>query len=172
MKSHNCFKAVLALGTGVFVMLLISGCSMFGSHTASSEDNVPQMEDKMSEASRTSTAVYHDFEDVLIPVQLSVIQKKTMMVSTPGYRSGILSLKGRVDSNSLYDFFSRNMEKDNWKILSRIKSPDTTIMVFQKTARCAVFTIRDRQIYTYVDIAVAPTLVGGSTIQNSDNLTY
>ncbi len=172
MKLSNCFKTVLAICAVVFSVLLISGCSMFGNSTTSSEDGASALEAKRASVSKTPTAIYHDFEDVLIPVQMSVIKDKTMMVSTPGYRSGILSLKGRVDSNSLYNFFSTNMEKDNWQILSRIKSPDTTIMVFQKTARCAVFTIRDEKIYTYVDIAVAPTLGKDHTMQHTENLTY
>lgn len=119
-------------------------------------------EDRSAEAPQKPTAVYHDFEDVLVPVEMSVVKDRTLIVSTPGYRSGIITLKGRVESNSLYNFFSNNMEKDNWQVFSRIKSPDTTIMVYQKTSRCAVITIRDEQVYTYVEISVAPT-VGGTT---------
>ncbi len=50
------------------------------------------------------------------------------------------------------------MQKDNWSVISQIKSPGTTIMVFQKTNRTAVITIRDEQIYTWVEVGVAPTV--------------
>ncbi len=99
-----------------------------------------------------------------------MVKDRTVIVETPGFRSGILTLKGMVDITSLYNFFSNNMEKDNWQVVSKIKSPGTTIMVFQKTARCAVITIRDAQINTYVEIGVAPTL-GGAKVGDA-NLTY
>ena len=93
-----------------------------------------------------------------MPEELTIMTDRTVVVSTPGFRSGILVLKGRVEPNSLDNFFSINMEKDNWKVLSRIKAPETTIMVFQKATRvCAVITIREEQIYTYVEIGIAPT---------------
>ena len=119
------------------------------------------------EAGNKPLAVYHDFEDVLVPEELTIIKDRTVIVSTPGFRSGILSLKGRVESNSLYNFFSMNMEKDNWEVISRIKAPETTLMVFQKATRCAVISIREEQIYTYVEIGIAPTLRGVS--QNPTN---
>ncbi len=71
---------------------------------------------------------------------------------------GILNLRGRVDRRSLFNFFNANMQKDNWNVISQIKSSGTTIMVFQKTARTAVITIRDEQIYTYVAVGVAPSV--------------
>jgi len=111
--------------------------------------------------SRKTTAVYYDFEDVLIPMELKVVDDKTVVVSTPGLTSGIIALKGRVERRSLYNFFNNNMQKDNWNILSQIKSPGTTIMVFQKTARISVITIRSEQIYTYVEIGVAPFMTEG-----------
>ncbi|MCP4719941.1 MAG: hypothetical protein GY860_10840, partial [Desulfobacteraceae bacterium] len=83
---------------------------------------------------------------------------KTVVVSTPGFRSGILALKGRVDSTSLFNFFSNNMLKDNWNVVSKIKSPGNTIMVFAKPSRCAVITIKESQINTFVEIGVAPTM--------------
>ena len=49
-----------------------------------------------SPVSRKTTAVYYDFEDVLIPLELKVVQDKSVIVSTPGFTSGILVLKGRV----------------------------------------------------------------------------
>ena len=48
--------------------------------------------------------------------------------------------------------------KDNWNIVSQIKSPSSTIMIFQKAARWAVITIRAKDFYTYVEVGVAPTL--------------
>ena len=70
----------------------------------------------------------------------------------------MITLKGRIERRSLFNFFSNNMQKDNWNILSQIKSPGTTIMVFQKAARISVITIRSEQYNTYVEVGVAPSV--------------
>ncbi len=166
MKFHTNYRLVILLCIGL-TSLLFNGCGL-DTGAAAPQGSVAE---KPAEDTKKTTAVYYDFEDVLIPVEMAVVKGRTTIVSTPGYRSGILTIKGRVESNSLYDFFGNNMEKDNWQVLSTIKSPDTIIMVYQKTSRCAVITIRDEQLYTYVEISVAPT-VGGGSIQKSESLTY
>jgi len=62
------------------------------------------------------------------------------------------------------------MQKDNWNVISQIKSPGTTIMVFQKLSRTAVITIRDEQINTYVEVGVAPTVTGEAGLSESNLL--
>ena len=102
-------------------------------------------------------AVYYDFKDVLVPEELQVDEDATVIISTPGLTSGVLALRGRVEKNSLFNFFRINMIKDNWSIASEIKSPKITMLVFQKATRWAVVNIRDKELYTYVEIGVAPT---------------
>ena len=157
--------AALKLGLGLLMAMSLSGC-WINTALAPSE-TVPSPSAENLEKTKKTTAVYYDFEDVLVPMELSVMKDRTVVVSTPGFRSGILALKGSVDSNSLYDFFSINMVKDNWNVISKIKSPGTIIMVFSKTTRCAVITIRDSHITTYVEIGVAPTMgnTGGEMTQ-------
>ena len=179
MKSRYCYKFTLSLCIGILATFFISGC-ILNTGTSTPQESKPAASAEATtdttsvppvEEPKKPTAIYHDFEDILVPMELKVVKDRTVIVSAPGFRSGILSLKGMVDSNSLYNFFSNNMEKDNWQVVSKIKSPGTTIMVFQKTSRCAVITIRDSQINTYVEIGVAPTLGGGS-MDKSTNLTY
>ncbi len=152
MKTNKYRMRLLLLGLGFFLATSIYGC--FGNTDSATPETTHSPEEK----SKKTTAVYHDFEDILVPMELKINKDRTVVVSTPGYRSGILALKGRVDSTSLFNFFSNNMVKDNWNVVSKIKSPGTTIMVFAKTSRCAVITIRDSQVYTYVEIGVAPTM--------------
>ncbi len=104
-----------------------------------------------------SVAVYYDFKDVLVPQELKIDEDATVIISTPGLTSGVLALRGRVEKNSLFNFFRTNMIKDNWNIVSQIKSPKITMLVFQKANRWAVVNIRENDIYTYVEIGVAPT---------------
>lgn len=162
MQIRHCLPSAFLVFLIFIAFISVSGCGLFQGASEAEQVQSPQ-----PEVEKKPVAVYHDFEDVLVPEELTIIKDRTVVVSTPGFRSGILALKGRVEPNSLYNFFSINMEKDNWEVLSRIKAPETTIMVFQKTTRCAVITIREEQIYTYVEIGIAPTLGGVS--QNLTN---
>jgi len=165
MKSNKHMIQALNLGLGILLAMSISGCWVNTGYSPS--QTATPSGGGTPEKTKKTTAVYHDFEDVLVPMELSVMKDRTVVVSTPGFRSGILALKGSVDSNSLYDFFSINMAKDNWNVVSKIKSSGTIIMVYAKTTRCAVITIRDSQITTYVEIGVAPTMgnTGGEMTQ-------
>ncbi len=146
---HTLLKTVVMVVSSAIV---ISGCALTSS---SSEKSVsPSQPEKTME----TTALYYDFEDVLLPKDLKIIDDGTVVVSTPGYTSGIMTFKGRIKKESLFSFFMVNMLKDNWNSVSHIKSPNSTIMIFQKASRWAVITIREKTIYTYVEIGVAPTL--------------
>jgi PBP1b-binding outer membrane lipoprotein LpoB len=151
-------KSFVNIGIVVLLAFFISGC--FGDTSSSKPaDGTSDVQAK----SRKTTAVYYDFEDVLIPMELKVVEDKTMVVSTPGFTSGIITLKGRIERRSLFNFFTNNMQKDNWNILSQIKSPGTTILVFQKAARISVITIRSEQFNTYVEVSVAPSVAESET---------
>jgi hypothetical protein len=133
------------------VVLLAAGCSSLGQATSGTEGESP--------AAPTPT-VYHDFNDILLPSELKVDQKATYIVQGSGMTTGILTMKGWVERDSLIDFFKVGMERDNWKLLMAFKSPRKTtgsIMVFSKENRMAVISIREGTINTIVEIAVSPT---------------
>lgn len=133
-------------------------------------------------SSPRTTAVYYEFEDVLIPLELSVLQDRSMIVSTPGFASGILAFRGRVERRSLINFFNSNMQKDNWSQVSQIASPTMAILVFEKPLKSAVISIRTEPVYTYVEVGVAarttqsalprntgtPVQSSGTPVQSSD----
>ncbi len=147
---------LIKLFSVVALSLLISGClgsNMFGANNASTISTTSR-----SAMKRQTTGVYYDFDDILIPKELTIVDKSTVLVSTPGYVAGIMTLRGRVEKRSLSIFFINNMQKDNWENVSRIRSPASTIMVFKKPSKWAVITIRANDFYTYVEIGVSPTL--------------
>ena len=158
MKANCNMKSSLNMVAVVVMVFFISGC--LGNPMSKKPEGDQAPGDQLK--SKKTTAIYYDFEDVLIPMELSIVKNRTVVVSTPGFTSGILTLKGRVDRQSLFHFFNNNMQKDNWTIVSQIKSPGATIMVFQKPSRTSVITIREEQVYTYVEVGVAPTVLGGA----------
>jgi len=154
MKTKCNIRSVGVIVVVVLLAFFVSGClgGVFS--------NKPESEHKsgIQPKSRETTAVYYDFKDILIPKELKIVENRTVVISTPGFTSGIITLKGRVERQSLFNFFHNNMQKDNWNIISQIKSPGIIIMVFQKSSKTSVITIRDEQIYTWVEVSLAPTI--------------
>ena len=163
MKARCNIRPAANIIVVALLAFFISGClgNMFSKKPEKEQPSEPLPK------SRTTTAVYYDFEDILIPRELSIVKSRTVIISSPGFTSGIITLKGRLERQSLFDFFSNNMQKDNWNIISQIKSPSSTIMVFQKISRTAVITIRDEHLSTYVEVGVAPTITGEASLSGT-----
>jgi hypothetical protein len=103
---------------------------------------------------------YKNFVGVLYPEDLKVVSDRTYLVETSGITTGILTLKGWVERDSLVDFFRAGMKRQGWRELAVFKSPQantSSILVFLKADRTSVINIHEELIYTYVEIAVAPT---------------
>lgn len=114
-----------------------------------------------------SPTLYRDFDDVLLPNEMKIDPKRTYLVEGSGMTTGILTIKGWVDRNSLMNFFKSAMPRDQWQEQASFKSPaaDTnSIIVFQKAGRTAVVSIHEGWLYTYVEIAVAPSSAGSGDL--------
>ena len=170
------FKTVFIMVAALGCFAWLTGCTHIFSNTKSAESQTVTTSSgsgsavKPAAESKKTTAVYYDFEDVLIPVELQILQDKSMIVSTPGFTSGILMLKGRVERRSLINFFNNNMIKDNWSMVSQIASPNMAILVFEKPIKSAVISIKSEQIYTYVEVGVAARVNQGNLPDNTDAL--
>jgi hypothetical protein len=151
----------------------LAGCTNIfsGTKTAESQTLTTAGATSGPGVSSQTKAVYYDFEDVLIPVELSVVQDKSMIVSPPGFTSGIMMLKGRVERRSLINFFNNNMLKDNWTMVSQIASPNMAILVFEKPMKSAVISIKSEHIYTYVEVGVAARMNQGRLPDTTDSLS-
>lgn len=147
---RNCFVALLL----VLSLILIGGCSTFGTQTVSK--TTP--EESVSKDAGPSP-MYYDFGDVLVPSELEINKEKSFVFRTPGLSAGVLSLKGRVEINSLITFFETNMAKDNWRPVSAFKSP-RSVLLFQKENRWCVISVTEESFNTYVEIWVSPTIAG------------
>ena len=152
MISRGRNQFVLLVFGLILALIIFSGCTAFrsSSQQASGGKDIQQPESK-------NEPIYYDFGDVLVPKQLTVNKKLSFVYRTPGFSAGVLSLKGRVEMNSLLAFFHNNMVKDNWRLVSSFKSM-RTIMLFQKENRWCVINITEKEYYTYVEIWVSPTM--------------
>lgn len=114
-------------------------------------------------ANTTSPTLYRDFDDILLPSEMKIDPKRTYIIEGSGLTTGILTIKGWVDRDSLITFFKSAMEREKWQEIASFKSPSadtSSILVFQKTSRTAVISIHEEMIYTYVEIAVTPSAKG------------
>jgi hypothetical protein len=101
--------------------------------------------------------VYYDFDDVELPRELEIVRDDSFVYDTTGFTAGVLTLKGRVEFDSLVRFFEANMPKDNWRAVGHIKA-DSAMMLFHKENRWCVITLEEGSYYTYAHIWVAPTV--------------
>lgn len=137
------------IGIGMAVMVLvIGGCA--GSKIKGGEASPSVKKDK------GPVPLYYDFGDVLVPSELKVDKDASFVFRTPGFSAGVMALKGRVEINSLINFFYNNMTKDNWKLISYFKSR-RTLMLFNKENRWCAINITEGDFTTYTEIWVSPT---------------
>ena len=145
-------KLCAMLAVSMAVMLAASGCSALkskqGPATSAAASSAQPAQIK---------TMYLDFGDVLLPKELKVNKNDSFVFTTAGLTAGVLSLKGRVESNSLITFFENRMPEDGWQMISAIKS-HRSMLLFKKQARWCVIGIEEGQMNTYAEIWVAPTM--------------
>ncbi len=133
-------------------MLAVSGCSALKSKRGATTSGTAA-----SARPAQIKTVYLDFGDVLLPKELEVDKDGSFVFTTAGLTAGVLSLKGRVESNSLITFFENRMPEDGWQMISAIKA-ERSMLLFRKQARWCVIGIEEGQLSTLVQIWVAPTM--------------
>ena len=133
------------------IALFISSCATTDPNTSTGGTSQAAIQKDQG-----STPVYREFGDVLVPSEMDYVPDSSFVYSASGLAVGIMTLKGRVDTESLISFFQNNMSKDNWKMISIFKSPKT-ILLFRKETRWSVIRITEETYYTYAEIWLAPT---------------
>ena len=79
-----------------------------------------------------------DFKDLLIPGELSWDRADSMTIRTGTYAGGILSFSGRLEINSLTDFFLNSMVKNGWQLHGSVKSKDTLLAFIKSKETCLI----------------------------------
>lgn len=101
---------------------------------------------------------YYYFEDVRVPQELNYKQNRSFIYETPRFKAGVLYFtKWRLDPDSLINFFTYSMEKDNWKLINSYKGKES-ILNFSKLDRsCMIKIVEKWWGNTEVEIRVGPT---------------
>jgi hypothetical protein len=100
-------------------------------------------------------ASYYDFDDIRIPSEMKINKKDSFVYTSARLKVGVLTFSGRVDPDSLAEFFQNIMPQDKWQPLSTLKYRGT-MLVFLKGDRACVITIREGFFSTDLEVRVGP----------------
>jgi len=96
-------------------------------------------------------------DDVRVPSELSYKPDESMVYETAKFKAGVLRFsKWRLDVQSLIDFFTYNMEKDNWKYVNMFKGKETQLSFSKPDKTCTIRITESWTGMTHVLIAVGP----------------
>ena len=151
MTDFSRVRMLVGISALLIVFGISLGCARLKGNTNSSEEAEPAA----TTTDVGSAPLYYDFEDVLVPSELKVDRRKSFVHHAPDSRAGVLLLRGRVEINSLVNFFQNNMATDNWRLVTSFRSP-RTMMIFEKPNRECIIFITKKQFKTEVEIWVAP----------------
>lgn len=104
-------------------------------------------------------AQFLDFPDIPIPTELDLQPKESYVFQAGTMKTGILTLRGRVDINSLITYFSMAMPSQGWKPKGQFRYKRSAL-IFEKPDKTCVIILFESTIYTYAEIYVAPMTSG------------
>ena len=96
-------------------------------------------------------------EDVRVPSELNYKPNRSFVYETPRFKAGVLVFtKWRLDVSSLIDFFTYNMEKDNWKLINSFRGKESFLNFTKPDKTCSVKMVEKWYGTTKVEIRVGP----------------
>lgn len=102
--------------------------------------------------------MFYDFQDIPIPSELELVSNDSYVFQSGSFKVGMLTLRGRVDINSLVSFFQMALPRENWKAKGGFRYR-RSFLIFEKADKLCVVNLYEKTYYTYAEIYVAP--VGG-----------
>jgi len=136
----------------VLLMVLLLGSIWIGCSS-----NVKETRGETAEGSTMGVGKYYYFDDILIPQELSYDEDESFVYETPQFKTGsMVFTKWRLDPNSLVDFFTHYMEKDNWKLVNSFRGTESTLNFSKPDKACAIKIFEKWYGTTVVEIRVGP----------------
>lgn len=117
---------------------LLFACTTTGSGSNSSTDPAGAQTQEYQEPD-----YYYDFDDILIPKEISYIEDESYRLDNAKFRAAIMKFKGRVEVLELVQYFVNNMTKDNWTLISNTKAGTVHVLNFEKFNKSAVINVDD-----------------------------
>jgi hypothetical protein len=137
------------------------GCTGIGGTDSAATQN-PATPPQSQQVNPEDVDSYYDFDDVLVPREMEIDSKKSLVFESPNLKAGMMSFEGRVDAVSLFDFFVNSMPKDGWKTTSSFKY-GRYIIGFEKPNKDCIISITDGSFKTGLQIWVNERKPGTAT---------
>lgn len=153
---------------GKFWIIVVSFCLLaaYGCNRSSAPPPNPVMQPQQSAQPPGPPSVpsgprpqFLDFPDIPIPSELDLQAKDSYVFQAGAMKTGLLTLRGRVDINSLINFFNMAMPRENWKPKGQFRYRRSAL-IFEKPEKTCVILLNEGTIWTYVEIYVAPMTAG------------
>ena len=138
----------LAAGALLLAVLLAAGCRSGGAKPAG--EPVPR---EKSQAAAQPAGMYLDFEDVAVPMGLTLEKARSYVYQTAGLKAGVLSFSSSKSLSALAAFFETNMPRDNWTLVSTFRF-GKTIQYYQKDRKICLILIENRTDVDLVRVEV------------------
>ena len=143
----------------VFTLLfmLLPGCTSMNL----GQDSTP------AEGTNTSQSYFPTkFRDFEVPNELKVDRDKTLFINTSSFIGGIVSLTGRLEVESLTDFFLQAMQRNGWKLTGEAHYKNV-LLSFSKPGKNCMITLyagelgTSTKVYAYMTEELTPGGGGG-----------
>ena len=147
-------KSVIALLLVIFLGLAWTGCT-----TTVKERQQGQPVTGATGESKTEGEGMGKYylDDVRIPNELNYKPDESMVYETTKFKAGVLRFsKWRLDVQSLIDFFTYNMGKDNWTFVNSFKGKETQLSFSKPDKTCDIRITETWTGMTRVTILVGP----------------
>lgn len=160
MMGRKLFQGLIRL----LVVVAMAGafaCSSTGSRSGTPPPNpVAQPSGAVSTgaggtASTSPRPLFYDFPDIPVPRELDLQAGDSYVVQSGTTKTGLLTLRGRVDLNSVVSFFQLAMPREGWKARGNFNY-QRSILIFEKRDRICVIRLHEGMVYTTVEIFVTP----------------
>jgi hypothetical protein len=142
-----------------FVLIIFMGVAWVGCSTTVKERQQGQPVTGATGETKAEggwTGKYY-LDDVRVPSELNYKPNKSFIYETARFKAGILRFsKWRVDVQSLIDYFTYNMEKDNWKQVNSFRGKESLLNFSKPNKTCTVKITDNWMGTTMVEIQVGP----------------
>lgn len=137
----------------------LCGCSSFGGPSSPPPNPIAQQSGISPAPGPSLTGgprpQFFDFQDIPVPTELKLMADESYVFQSGGSKTGLLTLRGRVDLNSVINFFQMAMPRENWKPKGGFRYR-RSVLIFEKPDKTCVINMYEKTYYSYVEIYVAP----------------
>jgi len=147
-------KSVMAMLLVVLLGTVWMGCSTTVKERQQGQPVTGPTRDTSAEA-EWSGKYYLD--DVRVPSELNYKPNRSFVYETPKFKAGVMVFtKWRLDVTSMIEFFTYNLEKDNWKLINSFRGKESFLNFTKPDKTCSIKIVEKWYGTVVVEIRVGP----------------